>query len=72
MVCGDPESGTDPSLKKVSATLFDTGYTHGASRVNVIVCALLCLFTNNIHVNVKNSSAESTCPSVMKEPVSKG
>ena len=30
-------------------TLFGTGYTHGSSRVNV---------TNNIHVSVKNSSAE--------------
>ena len=24
----------------------------------VIFCAFLCIFTNNIHVNVKNSSAE--------------
>ena len=28
----------------------------------VIVCALLCIFTNNIHVNVKNSSADGTYP----------
>ena len=27
----------------------------------VIFCALLCIFTNNIQVSVKNSSAEGTC-----------
>ena len=44
-------------------TLFGTGYTHGASRVNtkVIFCTLVCIFTNNIHSSVKNSSAEGTC-----------
>ena len=28
---------------------------------HVIFCVLLCIFTNNIHVSVKNSSAEGTC-----------
>ena len=28
---------------------------------HVIVCALLCIITNNIHVGVENSNAEGTC-----------
>ena len=27
----------------------------------VIFCALLCIFTNNIHASVKDSSDEGTC-----------
>ena len=64
MVCSDPESGTDHSIKEVSAyIIFGTWYKHEASRVNATsyFFALLCIFTNNIHVIVKFSSAEGTC-----------
>ena len=36
-------------------TLFGTGYTHGASRVSAT-----SIFTNNIHVSVRNSSVKCT------------
>ena len=29
--------------------------------MQVIFCAVLCIFTNDIHVSVKNSSASGTC-----------
>ena len=64
MVCSDPESGTDHSIKEVSAyIIFGTWYKHEVSRVNATsyFFALLCIFTNNIYVIVKFSSAEGTC-----------
>ena len=60
MVCADPESGTDHSLKEVSAyIIWYRVHTWGLQGKQVIFCALLCIFTNNIHV--KNSSAEGAC-----------
>ena len=64
MVCSDPESCTDHSLKEVNQCIhyFGTGCTHGAPRVNATssFCVILCIFTNDIHVSVKNSSADDT------------
>ena len=64
MVRGDPESGTDHSLKDVSAYIIWYRVHTWASRVKLmpqaIFCALLCIFTNDIHVSVKNPSAEGT------------
>ena len=44
-------------------TLFGTGYTHGASRVNVKVYFLCSsvYIDKKIHASVKNLSAEGTC-----------
>ena len=59
MVCSDPESGTDHSLKEVSAYII---YLQGAyTGPQISFCALLCIFTNDINVSVKNSSAEGIC-----------
>ena len=53
MVCGDPESCT--LLRRSVHTLFGTGYTHGASRVNVTsFCSVLfCVHLQiDIHVSL--------------------
>ena len=64
MVCGDPESGTDHSLKEVSGySIWYRVHTWGrlGKCHNSFFCTLLCLFTSDIHVSVKNSSAEGIC-----------
>ena len=67
MVCGDPESGTDHSLKEVSAYIrWYRVHTWGLQGKfqKLRSCELLCKFTNDIHVSVKNSSTEGTCLSL--------
>ena len=56
MVCGDPDSGTDHSLKEVNAyIIWYRVHTWGLQgKCHIILCALLCIFTNNIHISVKN------------------
>ena len=56
MVCGDPESSTDYSLKEVSAYII--WYRLHTWGFQVIFCALLCIIK---HISVKNQSAEGTC-----------
>ena len=69
LVCGDPESGTDHSLKEVSAC-HSTGHSTGASRVAVTRMSVLSLiyfskfyisFTIDKHVSIQDSSNEGTC-----------
>ena len=63
MVCGDPESGTDHSLKEVNAyiILYRVHNWGLQGKCHKFFSVLLCVFTNNIHVSLKNSSAEGTC-----------
>ena len=50
-------------LKEVSAyIIWYRVHTWGLQgKGKVIFCALPCIFTKSIHVNVKNSTAEGTC-----------
>ena len=64
MVCGDPESGTDHSLKEVSAyIIWYRMHTWGLQgKYHKLFSVLFCIyFQTIIHVSVKNSSAECTC-----------
>ena len=56
MVCGDPESGTDHSLKEISANII---LVQGNAK-RYFLCTSVYIY-KNIHVSVKNSSAEGTC-----------
>ena len=61
MVCSDPELST---LKRRSVhTLFGTGYTHGASRVNVTsyFSVLFCVHLQiDIHVSLNRDVGNTT------------
>ena len=63
MVCSDPESGTDHSLKEVSAyIIWYRVHTWGLQgKCHKFFCVLLCVFTNTIDVSLKNSSDGGTC-----------
>ena len=60
MVCGDPESGTKGG-QCIHYLVQGTHMGPPRLRQQVIFGALLCIFTESIHVNVKNSTAEGTC-----------
>ena len=68
MVCGDPESGTDQSLKEVSAYIIwyrvHTWGLQGKCHKFFFLGSSGVFFTNNIHISVKNSSAQGTCSNV--------
>ena len=64
MVCSDPKTDTDHSLKEVSAyIIWYRGHTKGLQSkcYKVFFYAFLCIFTNNLHVSVNSSSVEGTC-----------
>ena len=60
--CGDPESGTDPSQKEVSACIsWYRLHTHRVNATSYCLCSFVYIYKNNIHVSIKISNAEGTC-----------
>ena len=63
MVCGDPESGTDHSIKEVSAYIIRYRvhiWSLGGKCHKLFFYALLFISTNNIQVIVNYSSEKGT------------
>ena len=62
MVCGDPESGTDHSLKQVSAyIIWYRVHTWGLQgKCHKLFSVLFCVHLQIIHVSLKNSGAKDT------------